>query len=144
MFPIPAVHELRALLERLWRPGLLPERPRIARPPALVVRRTATRRPFCPGLYTRSRHRIDLEVGPGTGAADVVATLLHEATHGAGPMDHDRSFRLLFREVARAAVGVWLPDVDVSQPAFDDALVERLEGLSSPALLYGPDGGRLI
>lgn len=144
MFPPPLV-DLRALLERLWRPGVLPERPRFVRPPALVVRRTATRRPFCPGVYTRSRHRIELEVGPGAGAADVVATLLHEATHAAGPMAHDRSFRLLFREVARAATGIWLPDVDVAQPAFDDALVERLEGLvAAPALLYGPDGGRLL
>ena len=144
MFP-PTLVDLRALLERLWRPGVLPERPRETRPPTLAVRRTRTRRPFCPGLYIRSRHRIELELGPGTGAADVVATLLHEATHAAGPMAHDRSFRLLFREVARAATGVWLPDVDVAQPSFDDALVERLEGLAgAPALLYGPDGARLI
>jgi hypothetical protein len=144
MFSLPAVSDFRAVLERLWRPGVLPERPRQARPPSLVIRRTAVRRPFCPGLYTRSRHRIDVEVGPGMGLADVVGTLLHEATHAAGPMGHDRTFRFLFREVARAAAGIWLPDVDVPQPAFDDSVVERLEGLGdTPALLYGPDGMRL-
>jgi hypothetical protein len=144
MFALPAVPELRAVLERLWRPGVLPERPRQPRPPSLVIRPTAVRRSFCPGLYTRSRHHIDLAVGPGMGLADVVGTLLHEATHAAGPMGHDRTFRFLFREVARAAAGIWLPDVDVPQPAFDDLLVERLEGLACPsALLYGPDGMRL-
>ena len=143
MSPWPLVPELRGLLERLWRPGGLPERPRVVRPPALVLRPTAMRLPFCPGLYTRSRHRIEVEVGPGARPADVVATVLHEATHAAGPMAHDRSFRLLFREVARAATGIWLPEVDVPQPWFDDTLVERLEGLPGPALLYGPDGARL-